>query len=37
MGKTTRQKLAIDESRILLVTQNNRLVSASSEYINNIT
>ena len=37
MGETTRQKLAIDESRILLVTQNNRLVSASSEYINNIT
>ena len=36
MGKTTRRKLAIDESRILLVTQNNCLVSVSSEYVNNI-
>ena len=36
MGKTTRQKLAIDESRILLVTQNNRFVSVSSKYVNNI-
>ena len=36
MGKTTRRKLAIDASRILLVTQNNCLVSVSSEYVNNI-
>ena len=36
MGKTTRQKLAIDESRILLVTQNNRFGSVSSKYVNNI-
>ena len=36
MGKTTRQKLGIDESRILLVTRNNRFVSVSCEYANNI-
>ena len=36
MDKTTRRKLATDESSILLVTQNNRLVSVSSEYVNNI-
>ena len=36
MGKTTRQKLGIDESRILLVTRNNRFVSVSWEYANNI-
>ena len=36
MGKTTRQKLGIDESRILLVTWNNRFVSVSWEYANNI-
>ena len=36
MDKITRRKLAIDESRILLVTRNNRLVSVSSEYVNNI-
>ena len=36
MDKITRRKLAIDESRILLVTRNNHLVSVSSEYVNNI-
>ena len=36
MGKTTRRKLAIDESRMLIVTRNNRLVSISSEYVNNV-
>ena len=36
MGKITRRKLATGESRILLVTWNNRLVSVSSEYVNNI-
>ena len=34
MGKTTRHKIAIDESRILLVTRNSYLVSVSSEYVN---
>ena len=36
MGKTKRRKLVTDESGISLVTRNNRLVSVSSKYVNNI-
>ena len=37
VGKTSRRKLAIDESMILFVTRNNCCASVSSENVNNIT
>ena len=36
-GKTSRRKLATDESMILFVTRNNCCASVSSENVNNIT